>query len=122
MRRVRDFAAVDELSPIDDTVADMALSRLEVDEQGLDTIDRRYLSCLAKNYEGGPVGIETLGAALAEQRDVLEEVVEPFLIQQGLVLRTARGRMLSAHGWSYLGISVPKTVVSQLELIEDMKG
>jgi Holliday junction DNA helicase RuvB len=121
LKRVRDFAAVDGLSTIDVDVADSALGRLDVDRRGLDTMDRRYLTCLAENYEGGPVGVETLGAALAEQRDVLEEVLEPFLIQQGFVQRTARGRMLTARGWSYLGISPPKTIVAQMELIEDIE-
>lgn len=118
LRRVRDFATVDGLPEINATSADSALGRLDVDAQGLDTMDRRYLNCLAGNYDGGPVGVETLGAALAEQRDVLEEVVEPFLIQQGLVQRTSRGRMLATRGWAYLGLKVPKTVGPQLDLIE----
>jgi Holliday junction DNA helicase RuvB len=121
LRRVRDFAAVDGVSTIDTAVADTALGRLDVDRRGLDVMDRRYLTCLAENYDGGPVGVETLGAALAEQRDVLEEVVEPFLIQQGLVQRTARGRMLATRGWTYIGISPPKTVTAQLNLIEDIE-
>ena len=121
LKRVRDFAAVDGVSTIDTAFADTALGRLDVDRRGLDAMDRRYLTCLAENYEGGPVGVETLGAALAEQRDVLEEVVEPFLIQQGLVQRTARGRMLAARGWSYIGISPPKAVTAQLNLIEDIE-
>ena len=121
LKRVRDFAAVDGVSTIDTAVADSALGRLDVDRRGLDVMDRRYLTCLAENYDGGPVGVETLGAALAEQRDVLEEVVEPFLIQQGLVQRTARGRMLATRGWSYIGISPPKTVAAQMNLIEDIE-
>ena len=121
LKRVRDFAAVDGVSTIDTAIADSALGRLDVDRRGLDAMDRRYLTCLAENYEGGPVGVETLGAALAEQRDVLEEVVEPFLIQQGLVQRTARGRMLATRGWTYIGISPPKAVTAQLNLIEDIE-
>ena len=122
LKRVRDFAAVDGLSSIDATVADAALGRLDVDQSGLDTMDRRYLTCLAENYDGGPVGVETLGAALAEQRDVLEEVVEPFLIQQGLLQRTSRGRLLTARGWSYMGLTAPKTAVAQLDLIGGVDG
>jgi Holliday junction DNA helicase RuvB len=122
LKRVRDFAAVDGLSTIDGPIADAALGRLDVDRKGLDTMDRRYLACLAENYGGGPVGVETLGAALAEQRDVLEEVVEPFLIQQGLLQRTSRGRLLTARGWSYMGLSAPKTAVAQLDLIEGTEG
>ncbi len=125
LKRVRDFAAVDGQTSIDGAVADAALVRLDVDQKGLDTMDRRYLTCLAENYDGGPVGVETLGAALAEQRDVLEEVVEPFLIQQGLLQRTSRGRLLTTRGWSYMGLTAPKAAVAQLDLIavvEDEDG
>jgi Holliday junction DNA helicase RuvB len=108
LRRVRDFAAVAGHKAIDAKAADEALSRLEVDRMGFDAMDRRYLSIIATNYGGGPVGVETLGAALAEQRDVLEEVIEPYLIQQGLLQRTPRGRMLTEGGYRYLGLSIPK--------------
>src|SRR5467141_515231 len=91
LRRVRDFAAVDGLARVDARAADAALNRLEVDAGGLDAMDRRYLRCIAENYGGGPVGAETIAAALADQRDVIEEVIEPYLIQQGLVQRTPRG-------------------------------
>jgi holliday junction DNA helicase RuvB len=104
LRRVRDFAAVDRVAIIDAAAADAALRRLDVDEEGLDAMDRRYLRCIAENYGGGPVGVETVAAALADQRDVIEEVIEPYLIQQGLVQRTPRGRMLTARAFAYLGL------------------
>ena len=107
LRRVRDFAAVDGSVEVDAKTADAALTRLEVDKRGLDSMDRRYLGCIAANYSGGPVGVETLAAALSEQRDVLEEVIEPYLIQQGLLQRTPRGRMLAEAGYRHLGLSVP---------------
>ncbi|WP_259782782.1 Holliday junction branch migration DNA helicase RuvB [Aestuariispira ectoiniformans] len=116
-RRVRDFAAVAGDDVVDAAAADAALQRLDVDPRGLDKMDRRYLSCMAKNYGGGPVGVETLAAALANERDVLEEVVEPFLIQQGLVQRTPRGRMLTPQGWSYIGLEAPKSAKEQLDLL-----
>jgi len=107
LRRVRDFATVDGDARIDGRVADAALVRLEVDGRGLDAMDRRYLRCIADHYGGGPAGVEALAATLAEQRDVIEEVIEPFLIQEGLVLRTPRGRLLSAAAWGYLGLVPP---------------
>ncbi|MBV8548197.1 MAG: Holliday junction branch migration DNA helicase RuvB [Alphaproteobacteria bacterium] len=107
LRRVRDFALVAGHKQIDAKAADDALNRLEVDRMGFDAMDRRYLGMIASHYAGGPVGVETLGAALSEQRDVLEEVIEPYLIQQGLLQRTPRGRMLTAAGYSYLGLSCP---------------
>ena len=107
LRRVRDFAAVAGHKAIDDKAADAALMRLEVDRMGFDAMDRKYLSMIAENYGGGPVGVETLGAALSEQRDVLEEVIEPYLLQQGLLQRTPRGRMLTDAGFRYLGLHVP---------------
>ena len=108
LRRVRDFAAVEGLDNIDAHAADRALLRLEVDTEGLDAMDRRYLACLAERYNGGPAGAEALAAALAEQRDVIEDVIEPFLIQQGFVLRTPRGRMLPPKGYQAIGITPPK--------------
>jgi Holliday junction DNA helicase RuvB len=117
MRRVRDFAAVDGAARIDRKVADAALMRMDVDARGLDTMDRRYLGCIAQHYGGGPVGVETLSAALSDQRDVIEEVIEPFLIQQGLIQRTSRGRMLSDQGYRYLGLTVPKREGAQLDLL-----
>ena len=108
LRRVRDFATVGaDKVPVDRAQADAALSRLEVDGIGLDAMDRRYLRRIAEHHQGGPVGVETLAAALAEARDTLEDVVEPFLIQEGLVLRTSRGRVLADRGWRHLGLRPP---------------
>ncbi|WP_425405688.1 Holliday junction branch migration DNA helicase RuvB [Hwanghaeella sp.] len=117
LRRVRDFASVAGAKVIDTEAADSALRRLDVDDRGLDQMDRRYLICMAENYGGGPVGVETLAAALANERDVLEEVVEPFLIQQGLVQRTPRGRMLTVQGWRYIGLEAPRAAQAQLDLL-----
>jgi holliday junction DNA helicase RuvB len=117
LRRVRDFAAVAGTATIDVAAADAALSRLDIDARGLDTMDRRYLRCIADHYGGGPVGVDTLAAALGEQRDVLEEVVEPYLIQQGLTQRTPRGRMLSDAGYRYLGLPAPASPSRQFDLL-----
>ena len=123
LRRVRDFAAVAGRTEIDAVAADAALNRLEVDREGLDAMDRRYLRCIADNYAGGPVGVETLSAALSEQRDVLEEVVEPFLIQRGLLQRTPRGRVLSPQCYTHLGLTPPPTLPAaqdgQLGLLDE---
>ncbi|WP_298843157.1 Holliday junction branch migration DNA helicase RuvB [uncultured Roseobacter sp.] len=108
LRRVVDFAVVEGDGRVTRALADMALTRLGVDNIGLDGADRRYLQLIAENYAGGPVGIETLSAALSESRDALEEVIEPFLLQQGLIQRTPRGRMLAQKGWSHLGLAPPK--------------
>jgi Holliday junction DNA helicase RuvB len=118
LRRVRDFATIDGLREIDAVAADQALARLDVDGRGLDSMDRRYLSCIADNYGGGPVGVETLAAALSEQRDVLEEVIEPYMVQQGLLQRTPRGRALTVQGWGYLGHTPPAGVTAQLEMLD----
>src|SRR6187399_271398 len=107
LRRVRDFAHAAGADAIDDGVADRALTRLEIDRLGLDAMDRRYLIMIAELYGGGPVGIETLAAGLSEPRDTLEEVIEPFLIQLGLIARTARGRCLNGRGWTHLGLTPP---------------
>jgi Holliday junction DNA helicase RuvB len=107
LRRVRDFATVAGKKAIDAEAADAALTRLEVDRLGFDAMDRKYLRLIAENYSGGPVGVETLAAALAEQRDVLEEVIEPYLIQQGLLQRTPRGRMLTDGGYRHIGVAPP---------------
>lgn len=108
LRRVVDFAVVDGDGRVTAELADSALTRLGVDALGLDGADRRYLRLIAEAYGGGPVGIETLSAALSESRDALEEVIEPFLLQQGLIQRTPRGRMLARGGWRHLGLDVPK--------------
>ena len=107
LRRVRDFANVAGVLEVDAAAADRALNRLEVDNLGLDAMDRRYLTMIADIYRGGPVGVETLAAGLSEPRDTIEEVIEPYLIQLGLVARTARGRMLNAGGWKHLGLNPP---------------
>ena len=119
LRRVRDFAHVQGDSPVDRGIADAALRRLEVDALGLDAMDRRYLRRIAEHHGGGPVGVETLAAALAEARDTLEEVVEPYLIQEGLVLRTSRGRVLAERGWKHLGLIPPVGVQPQLDLLAE---
>ncbi len=119
LKRVRDFAAVDQSKEISAKVADSALKRLDVDALGLDAMDRRYLSCIAENYNGGPVGAETLAAALAEERDTIEDVIEPYLLQQGLIQRTARGRVLSDRGYRHVGLPVPTRSAAQFELLPD---
>ncbi|MBV8392821.1 MAG: Holliday junction branch migration DNA helicase RuvB [Alphaproteobacteria bacterium] len=117
LRRVRDFAAVAGNKVVDAKAADAALSRLEVDNRGLDSMDRRYLACIAENYGGGPVGVDTLAAALSEQRDVIEDVIEPYLMQLGLLMRTPRGRLLSEGGYRHIGLSIPKAQKQQLDLL-----
>ena len=108
LRRVIDFALVEGDGRLTRQIADSALTRLGVDHLGLDTADRRYLTLMAEHYGGGPVGVETLSAALSESRDAIEEVIEPYLMQQGLVARTPRGRMLARLGWRHLGLDVPR--------------
>ena len=108
LRRVRDFAHAADDQLVDAKVADSALTRMEVDALGLDAMDRRYLNMIADIYKGGPVGVETLAAGLSEPRDTIEEVIEPYLIQLGLVARTARGRCLNGRGWTHLGITPPQ--------------
>ncbi|HXV73467.1 MAG TPA: Holliday junction branch migration DNA helicase RuvB [Sphingomonadales bacterium] len=119
LRRVCDFALVGNASTVDKKVADQALARLEVDKIGLDAMDHKYLKTIAELYGGGPVGIETLTAAMSEPRDALEDIVEPFLMQKGLILRTSRGRVVSDAGFSHLGLSPPKRDTAQLDLIAD---
>ncbi|MFL2770292.1 MAG: Holliday junction branch migration DNA helicase RuvB [Rhodospirillaceae bacterium] len=118
LRRVRDFAAVEGLEPVDAKAADVALKRLEVDALGLDAMDRRYLTCIAEFYAGGPVGVDTLSAALAEERDTIEDVIEPFLVQRGLIQRTPRGRMLSDSGYKHIGLRVPKRDPGQFDMLD----
>jgi len=117
LRRVRDFAAVQGLMSIDATAADEALQRLDVDGQGLDGMDRSYLRCIAENYTGGPVGVETIAAALGDERDVVEEVIEPYLIQEGFLQRTPRGRVLTRIAFRHLDLPMPATLPAQLELL-----
>jgi Holliday junction DNA helicase RuvB len=116
-RRIRDFAAVAGLATIDKTAADAALTKLDVDHAGLDAMDRRYLLRLADHHAGGPVGVETLAAALAEARDTLEDVVEPYLIQEGFLIRTSRGRLLGELGWRHLDKIPPRKSDNQLDLL-----
>ncbi|MCF6343836.1 MAG: Holliday junction branch migration DNA helicase RuvB [Devosiaceae bacterium] len=113
LRRVTDFALVEGEKEVTREVADKALLRLDVDEKGLDMLDRRYLELIVEHYNGGPVGIETIAAALSEPRDALEDIVEPFLLQQGFIQRTPRGRMLSATAFKHLGIVVPQGFIGQ---------
>ncbi|MEO1265144.1 MAG: Holliday junction branch migration DNA helicase RuvB, partial [Pseudomonadota bacterium] len=105
LRRVRDFAAVEKADAIDADVADRALKMLEVDSAGLDALDHRYLTCVARDYDGGPVGIETISAALSEPRDAIEEIVEPYLLQQGFIGRTPRGRITTMKTYRHLGLA-----------------
>jgi len=109
LRRVVDFAIVEGDGTVTEAIADSALTRLGVDHLGLDNADRRYLRLIAESYSGGPVGIETLSAALSESRDSLEDVIEPYLLQKGLIQRTPRGRMLARDAWTHLGMAVPKS-------------
>ncbi len=118
LRRVRDFAAVAGATVIDAAAADRALRRLEVDQLGLDLMDRRYLACIGEKYNGGPVGVETLSAALSEQRDVIEDVIEPYLMQLGLLMRTPRGRVLAEGGWRHIGLKMPGAARVQLDLLD----
>ena len=117
LRRVVDFVLVEGDGVLTRKIADSALTRLGVDHLGLDGADRRYLSLLAENYGGGPVGVETISAALSESRDAVEEVIEPFLLQQGLIQRTPRGRMLASKAWRHLGLDQPKSL-GQSDLFE----
>jgi Holliday junction DNA helicase RuvB len=117
LRRVRDFAAVEGQARVDRAIADAALTRLEVDGRGLDAMDRRYLRRIAEHHGGGPVGVETLAAALAEARDTLEDVIEPYLIQEGFILRTSRGRMLGEPGWRHLDLPPPPLSPEQRDLL-----
>jgi Holliday junction DNA helicase RuvB len=124
LRRVRDFALVADITSIDRKLADRALIQLEVDAAGLDAMDRRYLTMIAMNYGGGPVGIETIAAGLSEPRDAIEDIVEPFLIQQGFIQRTPRGRLLTGHAFRHLGLAEPQRDASQFQLFggEDAEG
>ena len=107
LRRVRDFASAEGAETISKLVAARALARLEVDEAGLDSLDRRFLKALIENYGGGPVGMDTLAAAIAEARDAVEDVIEPYLLQQGFIMRTPRGRMACAKAYAHLGLTPP---------------
>jgi len=119
LRRVRDFGAVARAHEVDNLIADKALRRLDVDNYGLDAFDRRYLECILKNYGGGPVGADTLAAALSEERDTIEEVIEPFLLKLGFLQRTPRGRVISDLGCEYLGVKPKhKKETAQFDLLD----
>ena len=122
LRRVRDFAIVDNEPEITRTLADKVLRLLDVDEIGLDTMDRRYLNTIALSFGGGPAGIETIAASLSEPRDAIEDIIEPFLIQQGFVQRTPRGRVLTPHAFRHLGLAEPAREKPPLPLFSEEDG
>ena len=120
LRRVRDFAEVAKAEAVTRQIADAALTRLSVDSIGLDQLDRRYLDMIAQNFGGGPVGIETIAAGLSEPRDAIEDIIEPYLIQQGFLQRTPRGRVLTARAWGHMGLAAPQDLAAiQASLFED---
>ncbi|MCW5569666.1 MAG: Holliday junction branch migration DNA helicase RuvB [Steroidobacteraceae bacterium] len=119
LRRVRDYAQVKAGGRIDVQVADAALDMLEVDAHGFDTLDRRLLLTVIEKFDGGPVGIDSIAAAIGEERGTLEDVIEPFLIQQGFLMRTARGRVATRSAWRHFGLAVPERVAPTLSLFED---
>ena len=118
LRRVRDILSVSEKNIIDHKFADNALSQLDVDASGLDAIDRKYMKIIVEKYQGGPVGLDTLSATLSEQKDMIEEVIEPYLLQRGLIQRSSRGRFVSASGWRHLGLNPPKNAEEQIDLTQ----
>ena len=117
LRRVRDILYVSDNKAIDEDFADRALSQLDVDKSGLDAIDRKYLNVIIDKYQGGPVGLDTLSAVLSEQKDMIEEVIEPYLLQRGLIQRSSRGRFVSAAGWRHLGITPPKNAQEESDMM-----
>lgn len=119
LRRVRDFAVVEHAAEVTRAIADRALTLLDVDAVGLDQMDRRYLSLVAENFGGGPVGIETIAAALSEPRDAIEDIIEPYLLQQGFLQRTPRGRLLTPLAFKHLGLAVPTSAGAQFGLFPD---
>ena len=122
LKRVRDFASVAGHQVVDAKIADAALTRLEVDQRGLDAFDRRYLKLIAESFGGGPVGVETIAAALGEARDAIEEIIEPYLMQQGFVQRSPRGRILTANAYTHLGLPAPAAGPVQAGLFADEDG
>jgi len=122
LRRVRDYAEVRAEGEITLAAAKAALDMLKIDPEGFDELDRRLLSLIVENFDGGPVGVESLAAALSEDRGTLEDVVEPYLIQQGYLIRTARGRMVSAKGWRHLGLAPPPRAVHPTDLFQADAG
>ena len=122
LRRVRDILSVSSLKLIDNKFADRALSQLDVDKSGLDAVDRKYLNVIIEKYQGGPVGLDTLSAILSEQKDMIEEVIEPYLLQRGLIQRSSRGRIVSASGWRHLGLTPPKNADEQTDMMDSSKN
>ncbi len=122
LRRVRDFATIADDGVINAEIADHALSKLEVDGRGLDALDHRYLKAIAHSFGGGPVGVETLAAALSEPRDAIEEIIEPYLIQQGFIQRTPRGRLATGEAFSHLGLAPPDGFARQASFLSDEDG
>jgi len=118
LRRVRDILSVSSLKVINNKFADRALSQLDVDKSGLDAVDRKYLNVIIEKYQGGPVGLDTLSAILSEQKDMIEEVIEPYLLQRGLIQRSSRGRIVSASGWRHLGLTPPKNADEQTDMMD----
>jgi len=119
---VRDILSVSNLKVIDSKFADKALSQLDVDNSGLDAVDRKYLNVIIEKYQGGPVGLDTLSAILSEQKDMIEEVIEPYLLQRGLIQRSSRGRFVSASGWRHLGLTPPQNAEEQSDMMDDSKN
>ena len=117
LRRVRDIFSVSNSKTIDQKFADNALTQLDIDKSGLDAIDRKYLNVITEKFQGGPVGLDTLSAILSEQKDMIEEVIEPYLLQRGLIQRSSRGRLVSASGWRHLGLSPPKDAEEQSDMM-----
>ena len=117
LRRVRDIFSISDRKTIDQEFADTALTQLDVDRSGLDAIDRKYLNVIIEKYQGGPVGLDTLSAILSEQKDMIEEVIEPYLLQRGLIQRSSRGRIVSASGWRHLGLSPPQNAEEQTDMM-----
>ena len=117
LRRVRDILSVSNEKVIDENFADRALIQLDVDKSGLDAIDRKYLNVIIEKYQGGPVGLDTLSAVLSEQKDMIEEVIEPYLLQRGLIQRSSRGRFVSAAGWRHLGLAPPKNAQEESDMM-----
>ena len=122
LRRVRDILSVSEYNMIDHKFADKALAQLDVDKSGLDAIDRRYLNVIIEKYQGGPVGLDTLSAVLSEQKDMIEEVIEPYLLQRGLIQRSSRGRFISVSGWRHLGLEPPPKAEEQSDMMDISKN
>ena len=121
LRRVRDYAQVKADGKIDERIADAALDLLEVDPLGFDTLDRKFLLAIIERFDGGPVGIDSIAAAIGEERGTLEDVIEPFLIQKGFLVRTARGRMVTRASYLHFGLRAPERLTSTLQLFEEDK-